>query len=89
MTIKDMETYAENTASTLLYLQLESLGVRDVSADHAASHLGKAIGIATLLRALPFHASRRRLVLPAQVTAKVCMIHAEMVKGCGKAYYFL
>ncbi|RUS16155.1 Squalene/phytoene synthase-domain-containing protein [Endogone sp. FLAS-F59071] len=80
MTIKDVETYAENTASALLYLQLESLGVRDVSVDHAASHLGKAIGIATLLRALPFHASRRRLVLPAQVTAKVCsfvMTHDE------------
>ncbi|RUP13081.1 hypothetical protein BC936DRAFT_139762 [Jimgerdemannia flammicorona] len=71
MTIVDVERYAENTASALLYLQLESMGVREVSADHAASHLGKAIGIATLLRALPFHATKRRLVLPAEVTAKV------------------
>lgn len=71
MTIKDMEKYAENTASCLLYLQLESLNVRDVNADHIVSHIGKAIGISTLLRALPFHASQKRLILPAEVTAKV------------------
>jgi phytoene/squalene synthetase len=71
MTIKDMEKYAENTASCLLYLQLESLKIRDVTADHIVSHIGKAIGIATLLRALPFHTSQKRLILPAEVTAKV------------------
>ena len=36
----DMETYAENTASALLYLTLESCGVKNVNADHAASHIG-------------------------------------------------
>ena len=71
MTIKDMETYSENTQSSLLYLQLESLGVKDVNADHVISHLGKMIGISTFLRALPFHVSQKRLVLPAEITAKV------------------
>ena len=44
--------YAENTASSLLYLQLETLNVRNNEADHAAGHVGKAIGIATLLRGI-------------------------------------
>jgi hypothetical protein len=30
-----------NEQSSLLYLTLEAAGVRDVHADHAASHLGK------------------------------------------------
>lgn len=71
MTVKDMESYSENTASALLYLQLESLGIKDVNADHAISHVGKMIGISTFLRALPFHLSHKRLVLPAEITAKV------------------
>lgn len=71
MTIKDMETYSENTQSSLLYLQLESLGVKDVNADHVISHIGKMMGISTFLRSLPFHVSQKRLVLPAEITAKV------------------
>ena len=79
MTIKDMEAYAENTQSSLLYLQLESLGIKDVNADHAISHIGKMIGISIFLRSLPFHISQKRLVLPAEITAKVCMIDLEII----------
>ncbi|KAI9020847.1 Squalene/phytoene synthase [Phycomyces nitens] len=70
MTIQDMETYSENTATSVLYLQLESLGLRDVQADHAISHMGKMMGITTFLRSFPFHLSQKRSVLPAQITAK-------------------
>ncbi|KAK5725220.1 hypothetical protein LTR17_013172 [Elasticomyces elasticus] len=48
-----LETYAENTYSTLLYLTLQSLPLSSVSADHVASHIGKATGIAAVLRGLP------------------------------------
>ncbi|GAB7345598.1 hypothetical protein MBLNU457_3897t1 [Dothideomycetes sp. NU457] len=51
--LASLETYAENTYSTLMYLTLQSLPVASVSADHLASHIGKATGIATLLRGLP------------------------------------
>ncbi|KAG1053557.1 hypothetical protein G6F43_004369 [Rhizopus delemar] len=81
MTIKDMETYAENTQSSLLYLQLESLGIKDVNADHAISHIGKMIGIATFLRALPFHVSQKRLVLPAEITAKYDVSQENVFRG--------
>ncbi|KAI8817577.1 isoprenoid synthase domain-containing protein [Fimicolochytrium jonesii] len=68
--IADLEKYAENTASSLLYLQLEALGIRNHDAEHAAGHVGKAIGIATLLRATPFHVEERRFYLPSEIMAK-------------------
>jgi NADH dehydrogenase [ubiquinone] 1 alpha subcomplex assembly factor 6 len=39
--MSDLEQYAEDSASSLLYLSLECGGVSDQNADHAASHLGK------------------------------------------------
>ncbi|KAM4906566.1 NADH dehydrogenase (ubiquinone) complex I, assembly factor 6 isoform 4-T7 [Sylvia borin] len=69
--IQELETYAENTQSALLYLTLETLGVRDIHADHAASHIGKAQGIVTCLRATPYHCTRRKVFLPMDI----CMLH--------------
>lgn len=48
-----METYAEHTYSTLLYLTLAALPMTSVTADHVASHIGKAVGITAILRGLP------------------------------------
>ncbi|XP_077431140.1 NADH dehydrogenase (ubiquinone) complex I, assembly factor 6 isoform X2 [Vanacampus margaritifer] len=69
--LQELESYAENVQSSLLYLLLESLGVKDVHADHAASHVGKAHGIVTCLRAAPHHSGRRRVYLPMDI----CMLH--------------
>ncbi|XP_037532488.1 NADH dehydrogenase (ubiquinone) complex I, assembly factor 6 [Nematolebias whitei] len=69
--IQELETYSENTQSSLLYLLLECLGVKNVHADHAASHIGKAQGIVMCLRAIPFHSSRRKVYLPMDI----CMLH--------------
>ncbi|KAI9713518.1 MAG: hypothetical protein M1820_000900 [Bogoriella megaspora] len=52
-TLGDLENYAENTYSTLLYLTLSSLPLASITADHLASHIGKASGIAAVLRGLP------------------------------------
>ncbi|KAL1966839.1 hypothetical protein VTN77DRAFT_3804 [Rasamsonia byssochlamydoides] len=48
-----LESYAENTYSTLLYLTLAALPMTSLTADHLASHIGKAAGIAAVLRGLP------------------------------------
>lgn len=48
-----LETYAENTYSTLLYLTLSALPLASITTDHLASHIGKAMGIAAVLRGLP------------------------------------
>ncbi|KAJ5757482.1 uncharacterized protein N7511_006176 [Penicillium nucicola] len=52
--IAALESYAENTYSTLMYLTLSALPMASVTADHVASHIGKAVGIAAVLRGLPF-----------------------------------
>ncbi|KAF2421569.1 hypothetical protein EJ08DRAFT_653400 [Tothia fuscella] len=52
-TLASVETYAENTYSTLLYLMLQALPLKSLTADHLASHIGKATGITTILRGLP------------------------------------
>ncbi|XP_023249457.1 NADH dehydrogenase (ubiquinone) complex I, assembly factor 6 isoform X2 [Seriola lalandi dorsalis] len=68
--LQDLETYSENTQSSLIYLMLECLGLKNVHADHAASHIGKAQGIVTCLRATPYHSSRRKVYLPMDI----CML---------------
>jgi NADH dehydrogenase [ubiquinone] 1 alpha subcomplex assembly factor 6 len=52
-TLESLEGYAENTYSTLLYLTLQSLPQASLTTDHIASHIGKAMGIAAVLRGLP------------------------------------
>ena len=51
--LSDLETYAESTYSTLLYLTLSALPLNSLTIDHLASHIGKAAGIAAILRGVP------------------------------------
>lgn len=51
--LTELESYAENTYSTLLYLTLGALPLHSLTADHVASHIGKAAGITAVLRGLP------------------------------------
>lgn len=50
---------------------------------HAASHLGTATTLATLIRALPFHASKGRMVIPAELTAKHGVVWEDVLRGVG------
>lgn len=53
-----LEDYAEFSHSSIIYLLLEVLGYREESPlMYAASHVGVASGLATLLRAHPHHAN--------------------------------
>ena len=47
------------------------MGMNDVHADHAASHIGKALGITTLIRGTPYQVRDRSLSLPLDIMAKV------------------
>ncbi|KAA8652602.1 uncharacterized protein ATNIH1004_001507 [Aspergillus tanneri] len=51
--IAALESYAENTYSTLMYLTLSAIPMASVTADHVVSHIGKAAGITAVLRGLP------------------------------------
>jgi NADH dehydrogenase [ubiquinone] 1 alpha subcomplex assembly factor 6 len=51
--LAELESYAENTYSTLMYLTLSALPMNSIAMDHLASHIGKAAGIAAVLRGVP------------------------------------
>lgn len=69
-TVQDMENYSEQTYSSLLYLLIELCGVKDLHVDHAASHLGKAQGVVTLLRAVPYTKRGQTLNVPQELLIK-------------------
>lgn len=70
-TITELEKYAEDTVSTILYMILQAGGIQSTAADHAASHIGKASGLLLLIRSLPYHASHNRhfSYIPSTVAA--------------------
>ncbi|KAF8631031.1 hypothetical protein AX15_002642 [Amanita polypyramis BW_CC] len=70
LTIDSLTSHAESTSSTVLYLLLSLLSLSSSTLSHAASHLGAAQTISTLIRALPFHAGHGRMVIPGEITAK-------------------
>jgi NADH dehydrogenase [ubiquinone] 1 alpha subcomplex assembly factor 6 len=70
LTIDTLTSHAESTSSTVLYLLLSLFSLPSSALSHAASHLGVAQTFATLLRALPYHATQGRMVIPAEITAR-------------------
>lgn len=50
--IEELEQYTEISTSSIYYLLLKIGSIQDLNVDHAASHLGKAQGIANCLRSL-------------------------------------
>lgn len=68
-TSAELERYAEDTQSTILYMTLQAGGIQSTVADHAASHIGKASGLLLLLKALPHHVNKQGTVhyIPASV----------------------
>ncbi|EPE05547.1 squalene phytoene synthase [Ophiostoma piceae UAMH 11346] len=48
-----LEDYAESTYATLMYITLAMLPLRSMHVDHLASHIGKAYGIAAIIRGIP------------------------------------
>jgi NADH dehydrogenase [ubiquinone] 1 alpha subcomplex assembly factor 6 len=76
-----LETYSENSVSSVLYLVLECMNFRDVNADHAASHIGRAQGLITLLRAIPYNASKQRVYVPLDLLVKHSVSQHNIIRG--------
>eukprot|EP00043_Microstomoeca_roanoka_P028317 m.17571 g.17571 ORF g.17571 m.17571 type:complete len:296 (+) comp8317_c0_seq2:115-1002(+) len=80
-TLQEAETYAEQTCSSLYYLTLECMNIRNQHADHVASHLGRAEGLVTLLRGIPYLAAQGKVRLPLDVCANHGVVQQELVRG--------
>lgn len=66
-TMRDLVRYGEDTWASLMYLSLESVGVRDPVADDVAFHIGVAHAITTTLRSTPHRAARGELSIPLEL----------------------
>jgi NADH dehydrogenase [ubiquinone] 1 alpha subcomplex assembly factor 6 len=85
-TMDSLTSHAEATHSTLLYATLPLFTDNPSSeASHAMSHLGVAHAMMTLLRALPFHASKGVLIIPPQITAKHGLRQEDVFRYGGDA----
>ncbi len=71
--LEDLEAYCADTSATLVTLALEALGARDRASQAAARHVGIAWALTGLLRAVPFHARQRRLMLPGDVVGEAAL----------------
>ncbi|XP_022687616.1 NADH dehydrogenase (ubiquinone) complex I, assembly factor 6-like isoform X2 [Varroa jacobsoni] len=76
-TLDAAEQYAELSCSPIYYLLLEAREIKRVDCDHTASHLGKAQGLANLIRSIPFNASKGRCQLPLNLLAKHSVTQEE------------
>ncbi|KAM3964656.1 NADH dehydrogenase (ubiquinone) complex I, assembly factor 6 homolog sicily [Aphomia sociella] len=65
--LEDVERYSEDTVSSIYYLILSVAGVQNVHADHAASHLGKAQGMANILRSIYVSNHHKMVSLPMDI----------------------
>jgi len=84
--LADLETFAEGTASQLLYAVLDILGVDDAGARLAARHVGIGVGLTGLLRAVLTHAGENRLVFPPHTLrphdiAAAAVAHLQAARG--------
>jgi phytoene synthase len=79
--LAELEAYAEATSSTLIDLVLAVLGQRGEAAREAGRHVGIAWALAGLLRAVPFHAARRQVFLPHDLTSEAGLDIDSMIEG--------
>ena len=69
-TMKELEVYAENTRSLMLYMNLHLLGIDDKRSNLAASHLGRALGICDVLKKTPYYLAVHRGYIPTDILMK-------------------
>ncbi|KAH8409218.1 hypothetical protein KR009_010819 [Drosophila setifemur] len=79
--LRELEEYADQAFSSMLHLLVEVAGVQDVQVDHAASHLGKAQGIATLLRAIPHTGRQQSVCVPLEVLVRHGVSQERIIRG--------
>jgi NADH dehydrogenase [ubiquinone] 1 alpha subcomplex assembly factor 6 len=79
--LEALEAYVGATAGELAHASLDVVGAGDGSAAAAARHVGLAWGLVGLIRAAPFHATRRRFYLPQDRLLLAGVSQEAMVAG--------
>ncbi|XP_063530007.1 NADH dehydrogenase (ubiquinone) complex I, assembly factor 6 isoform X1 [Cydia strobilella] len=68
--LADLEKYTDDSVSAIYYTILWLAGVQNLHADHAASHLGKAQGLANMLRSIPMSSHYKMVYVPMDLLMK-------------------
>jgi len=79
-----LETYAGATSGHVMRLAARILGAGE-SLDEAAGEAGTAYALTGLLRALPFHSARRRLMLPSGMVERAGLLPEDVFAGEARA----
>lgn len=79
--LEDLESYVEDSVSSIYYLILSVAGITNVHADHAASHLGKAQGIANMLRSIHISNHHKTVPLPMDILMKYQISQESVLRG--------
>lgn len=66
----ELEIYAENTRSIMLYLNLHLLKIDDSTALTAASHIGRCLGICDVIKKMPYYLGVHRAYIPHDILLK-------------------
>ncbi len=69
-TMEDLEIYAENTRSLLLYLNLNLFNINDRETYITASHVGRGVGIVDVLKKLPTLLRKHLNFIPNSIIEK-------------------
>ena len=65
----------------MIFSLLSYVGVKSLEIDHAASHLGKAIGLSNFIRSLPYNAQRRRVLIPQDLMIKYKVSQENFIRN--------
>lgn len=89
-TMEELEVYAENTNSLIIYLNLNLFNINERDAYIAASHLGRGIGITSVLKRMPVLIKQHICQIPFNVLDKynVSMTNAWDRHGDVKGEFF-
>lgn len=68
--VRDVAQYGEDTVSSVLYLSLECVDVRDDAADEVASDIGVGLGLLTALRSTGFRSTQGECSIPSDLASK-------------------
>ena len=81
MSLDDAEDYGEYAVSSLYYLILESLEVNNNDIFYAASHLGIANSLVTMIKSAPHFVTQGHVILPTELCVKHQISQEEILRG--------
>eukprot|EP00041_Stephanoeca_diplocostata_P018050 m.374567 g.374567 ORF g.374567 m.374567 type:complete len:194 (+) comp20908_c0_seq11:864-1445(+) len=67
---QELEDYSDQTVTAVLLAVLRCMGMRSPDVDKAACHVGRAVGIATVLRSAPMLIPHGEIRLPRELLSK-------------------